>query len=103
VPQFHLLSPCQFFFLPFLNIKKNKNIFPRFPSATEKNGVIKASKSFTATNEPPMTSPSSSNSNGQEPQLPPLLPPLRSTQHILQPLSVFPGAKKLLIHNLCAA
>lgn len=41
--------------------------------------------------EPPMTSPSSSNSNGQEPQLPPLLPPLRSTQHILQPLSVFPG------------
>ncbi|CAO1339830.1 unnamed protein product [Diamesa serratosioi] len=40
--------------------------------------------------EPPMTSPSSSNSNGQEPQLPPLLPPLRSTQHILQPLSVFP-------------
>lgn len=45
-----------------------------------------------AANEPPMTSPSSSNSNGQEPQLPPLLPPLRSTQHILQQLSVFPGA-----------
>jgi hypothetical protein len=43
-----------------------------------------------AANEPPMTSPSSSNSTGQEPQLPPLLPPLRSTQHILQPLSVFP-------------
>lgn len=43
-----------------------------------------------------MTSPSSSNSNGQEPQLPPLLPPLRSTQHILQQLSVFPGAALLL-------
>lgn len=43
-----------------------------------------------------MTSPSSSNSNGLEPQLPPLLPPLRSTQHILQPLSVFPGAYKFL-------
>ncbi|CAG9800552.1 unnamed protein product [Chironomus riparius] len=37
-----------------------------------------------------MTSPSSSNSNGLEPQLPPLLPPLRSTQHILQTLAVFP-------------
>jgi hypothetical protein len=48
-----------------------------------------------AANEPPMTSPSSSNSNGQEPQLPPLLPPLRSTQHILQPLTVFPGAKTI--------
>jgi len=46
-----------------------------------------------AANEPPMTSPSSSNSTGQEPQLPPLLPPLRSTQHILQPLTVFPGAE----------
>ena len=47
--------------------------------------------------EPPMTSPSSSNSNGQEPQLPPLLPPLRSTQHILQPLSVFPGAYPVIL------
>lgn len=45
-----------------------------------------------AANEPPMTSPSSSNSNGQEPQLPPLLPPLRSTQHFLHQISVFPGA-----------
>ncbi|CRK92725.1 CLUMA_CG006284, isoform A [Clunio marinus] len=54
--------------------------------------IMKAGRSFmAAANEPPMTSPSSSNSNGQEPQLPPLLPPLRSTQHILQPLSVFPG------------
>lgn len=52
-----------------------------------------AGRSFmAAANEPPMTSPSSSNSTGQEPQLPPLLPPLRSTQHILQQLSVFPGA-----------
>jgi hypothetical protein len=56
--------------------------------------ALKAGRNFmAAANEPPMTSPSSSNSTGQEPQLPPLLPPLRSTQHILQPLSVFPGAK----------
>lgn len=50
-------------------------------------------KFMSAANEPPMTSSSSSNSNGLEPQLPPLLPPLRSTQHILQTLSVFPGAE----------
>ncbi|XP_055701506.1 glucose transporter type 1 isoform X2 [Phlebotomus papatasi] len=36
-----------------------------------------------------MISPSSSISNGPEPQLPPLPPPLRSAQ-VLQPLSVFP-------------
>ncbi|XP_058465100.1 glucose transporter type 1 isoform X4 [Malaya genurostris] len=39
--------------------------------------------------DPSMISPSSSISNGPEPQLPPLPPPLRSTQ-VLQPLSVFP-------------
>jgi hypothetical protein len=38
-----------------------------------------------------MISPPSSTSNGLEPQLPPLLPPLRSTQ-ILQPFTVYhPG------------
>ncbi|XP_058053808.1 glucose transporter type 1 [Anopheles bellator] len=43
-----------------------------------------------ATNgDPSMISPPSSISNGPEPQLPPLPPPLRSTQ-VLQPLSVFP-------------
>lgn len=36
-----------------------------------------------------MISPPSSISNGPEPQLPPLPPPLRSTQ-VLQPLSVYP-------------
>ncbi|XP_055530071.1 glucose transporter type 1 isoform X5 [Wyeomyia smithii] len=39
--------------------------------------------------DPSMISPPSSISNGPEPQLPPLPPPLRSTQ-VLQPLSVFP-------------
>uniref|UniRef100_A0A182NI56 Uncharacterized protein n=1 Tax=Anopheles dirus TaxID=7168 RepID=A0A182NI56_9DIPT len=45
-----------------------------------------------ATNgDPSMISPPSSISNGPEPQLPPLPPPLRSTQ-VLQPLStVYPG------------
>lgn len=40
--------------------------------------------------------PTSSISNDQDPfgQLPPLPPPLRSTQ-VLQPLSVFPGARQL--------
>ncbi|XP_050073883.1 glucose transporter type 1 isoform X1 [Anopheles maculipalpis] len=43
-----------------------------------------------ATNgDPSMISPPSSISNGPEPQLPPLPPPLRSTQ-VLQPLSVYP-------------
>ncbi|XP_041770715.1 glucose transporter type 1 isoform X2 [Anopheles merus] len=45
-----------------------------------------------ATNgDPSMISPPSSISNGPEPQLPPLPPPLRSTQ-VLQPLCVYPGA-----------
>ncbi|XP_039437480.1 glucose transporter type 1 isoform X6 [Culex pipiens pallens] len=39
--------------------------------------------------DPSMISPPSSISNGPEPQLPPLPPPLRSTQ-VLQPLSVYP-------------
>ncbi|XP_065080718.1 glucose transporter type 1 isoform X3 [Ochlerotatus camptorhynchus] len=42
-----------------------------------------------ANGDPSMISPPSSISNGPEPQLPPLPPPLRSTQ-VLQPLSVFP-------------
>ncbi|XP_059614627.1 glucose transporter type 1 isoform X5 [Phlebotomus argentipes] len=42
-----------------------------------------------ANGNPSMISPSSSISNGPEPQLPPLPPPLRSAQ-VLQPLSVFP-------------
>ncbi|XP_061496631.1 glucose transporter type 1 isoform X7 [Anopheles gambiae] len=43
-----------------------------------------------ATNgDPSMISPPSSISNGPEPQLPPLPPPLRSTQ-VLQPLCVYP-------------
>ncbi|XP_065080721.1 glucose transporter type 1 isoform X6 [Ochlerotatus camptorhynchus] len=44
-----------------------------------------------ANGDPSMISPPSSISNGPEPQLPPLPPPLRSTQ-VLQPLSVFPVA-----------
>ncbi|XP_055620799.1 glucose transporter type 1 isoform X7 [Toxorhynchites rutilus septentrionalis] len=42
-----------------------------------------------ANGDPSMISPPSSISNGPEPQLPPLPPPLRSTQ-VLQPLSVYP-------------
>ncbi|XP_034480704.1 uncharacterized protein LOC117786513 isoform X2 [Drosophila innubila] len=44
--------------------------------------------------------PTSSISNDQDPfgQLPPLPPPLRSTQ-VLQPLSVFPGAKRTKFLN----
>lgn len=51
------------------------------------------SRVMAANGEASMISPQSSISNGQEPteQIPPLPPPLRSTQ-ILQPLSVFPGA-----------
>lgn len=43
--------------------------------------------------------PTSSISNDQDPfgQLPPLPPPLRSTQ-VLQPLSVFPGAETIKLH-----
>lgn len=43
--------------------------------------------------------PTSSISNDQDPfgQLPPLPPPLRSTQ-VLQPLSVFPGAETIELH-----
>ncbi|XP_063703005.1 glucose transporter type 1 isoform X2 [Culicoides brevitarsis] len=43
-----------------------------------------------ANGKPMISSPPSSISNGPEPQLPPLPPPLRSTQ-VLQPLSVFPA------------